>query len=139
MFTLTHCLSLTTKAHETHFKLLSCWYWCPTLLQVSDLYWCCHSDRGSLAYLVGVSHYSGFLEFDPASHRPQSTLLSIIPGSIKCIKKGLLRNRLTAARSVILRHLRTAHVPPLTEWITEMDYIVGVPFGKRVGYRRIMP
>lgn len=53
----------------------------------------------------------------------KTTLLSILPGSFKCIKKGLLRHWLTAVRSVIPHHWRSAQVHSVTEWVTEMDYI----------------
>lgn len=55
-FTLTHCMPPATKAHETNFKLLSCWYRCLTLLHriyqnVSDLCWRCQSSKGSLLHI----------------------------------------------------------------------------------------
>lgn len=56
------------------------------------------------------------------SNTPQITLLSILPGSYKNIKKGLLRHWVIAARLVILRHWRSTQSPSVNEWVVEMDH-----------------
>lgn len=138
-FILTHSMSLAIKAHETNFKLLSRWYRCPLLLHqiypnVSDLCWRCHSAKGSLLHIWWEcpsvhNFWDMILQLHTRAtgvtipNTPQITLLSILPGSYKSIKKGLLRHWLTAARAVIPRHWRSAHAPSLTDWILEMDHI----------------
>lgn len=107
-FTLTNCLSLATKAQETSYKLVSCWYRCPTSLQrifPDALYncWRCHSAKGSLLHIWwecpqickfwdSIMQLYTIVTGEVIPNTPQITLLSILPGSYKNIKKGLLRH-----------------------------------------------
>lgn len=122
--------------YETNFKLLSRWYRCLTVLHrmypnISDLYWHWHSAKGSLLHIWWEcpsvhDFWSMVLQFYTQAtgvivpNMPQITLLSILPGSYKSVKKGLFRHWLTAARAVIPRYWRLVHAPPLIEWVMEM-------------------
>lgn len=53
----------------------------------------------------------------------ETTLLSILTGLYKSIKKGLLWHWLTAARMVIPCYWQMAHAPTLIERVMEMDHI----------------
>lgn len=100
----------------------------------SDTYWCCHSAKVSLLHIWwecqpihdfchSIPPLYNTVTGATIANTPQITLLSILPGSFTCIKKGLFRHWLTAARSFILHQWWMAHVPPLIEWVVEMDYI----------------
>lgn len=49
------------------------------------------------------------------------SVLSMIPGSMKAIKKYILRHMLTAARTVIARKWRKMADPSIEEWVCEMS------------------
>lgn len=51
------------------------------------------------------------------------SVLSMIPGSMKAIKKYILRHMLTAARTVIARKWRKMADPSIEEWVCEMSEI----------------
>lgn len=48
------------------------------------------------------------------------TVLSMIPGSIKSIKKGILKHFVTAARKIIARNWKSNLEPSIGEWECEL-------------------
>lgn len=69
-------------------SLLHIWWECPPVYDFWDVIFQLYTR------VTGVS----------VSNMPQVTLLYILPGSFKYIKKGLLRHWLTAARTIIPHH-----------------------------------
>lgn len=140
-----------------NYKLLFCCYRCPMSLHhiypdASDICCRCHSAKGSLLhfwwecpqiyeFLDWIMQLYTTVTRGIASNMPHTTLLSILPGSFKHIKRGLLKHWLTAARSVILHYWRSTQ-SSLCDWVGHRDGLYwkdGVPDGLWTGYTQTMP
>lgn len=49
-------------------------------------------------------------------------LLSLIPGSITCIKKEIFSFLLMAGRALIPRYWKSAEIPTIRRWVAEVNY-----------------
>lgn len=138
-FILTHKTSLASKAQEKGFKLLTHWYRCPSTLQwinpaLPDTCWRCLSSKGTLLdiwwecppvrrFWQKILDLYCRLMATSITPPPEVTLLSMILGPLKSIKKDVLRHFLAAARTVLPRHWKSTNMPSLGEWAIEVDRI----------------
>ncbi|KAM9319845.1 receptor-type tyrosine-protein kinase FLT3 [Gastrophryne carolinensis] len=56
---------------------------------------------------------------------PQVALLSLIPGPVSGIKKGILRHFISAMRAIIPRKWKSQVPPTLMDWVQELEVIRG--------------
>lgn len=107
-FLLTHSLSVASYSQEKNFKILARWYHCPVILHkmdlsVPDTCWRCLQATGSMLHIWWdcplISPF--WKEVEGEYHKftgsstaftPKVALLSMLPGSVKSVKKGLLRH-----------------------------------------------
>lgn len=137
-FLLTHTCSIASYAQEKNYKVLTRWYCCPVTLHflnssIADVCWRCQDSRGTMFHiwwdcpLIEPFWHSVNTEYNKIESSlvltPKMVLLSMLPGSLKAVKRGLLRHCLVAARTVIPRHWRSPTPPSLAKWLVEMDRI----------------
>ncbi|KAM9311530.1 E3 ubiquitin-protein ligase RNF213 [Gastrophryne carolinensis] len=60
---------------------------------------------------------------DRINNTPQVALLSLIPGPLSALKRGVLRHFISAMRAIIPRHWKSQDVPTLMEWVQELESI----------------
>lgn len=112
------------------------WYLCPTIHKIdpsiSDTCWRCLRAPGTMIHIWGtcpriIPFWDKILQLydrlmgTKYPNEPHITVLSMLPGSYKLVKKSLIRHFLTAACSVIARHWRQAHTLSLADWACEID------------------
>lgn len=139
-FILTHKLPMACFAQEKNYKILTRWYRYPTLLHriypsTSDSCWRCNAAAGTMLHIwwdcplilpfwENIFSLYNSLTGSDVSASPSSGLLSMLSGPISGLKKGLLKHFLIAARTVIPRHWKSATPPSLTEWASELNYLM---------------
>lgn len=132
----THKLSLSAKHQERNYKILARWYKCPVDLRKinpdnGEECWRCLKAQGTKSHIwYYCSKIQPFWQkiFESYSVMTgidvypdiQVAVLSMIPGSLKNIKKGLLKYFLTAARTIIARNWKSTNVPSMVDWEWEM-------------------
>lgn len=116
------------------------WYRCPSTihhfnLTTPDTCWRCLSSRGTMLHIwwecppIQKFWQQIFLLYcklmaTALSPTPEIALLSMLPGTLKSIKKDVLRHFLAAARMVIPKYWKSRTVYlPLGEWAIEVDRI----------------
>lgn len=132
----THKLSISAKHQERNYKILARWYRCPMDLHKinpdnEDVCWRCQEAQGTMSHIwYYCSEVQPFWQKIFEIYRAmtgielypeiQVAVLSMIPGSVKNIKKGLLKYFLTAARTIIARKWKSTSMPLVEEWECEM-------------------
>lgn len=132
----THKLSVSTKHQERNYKILARWYKCPVdLYRISptnkEVCWRCQERRGTMSHIwyycskilpFWQKIFEIFRAMTAREVYPdiQMAVLSMIPGSMKSIKKGPLKYFLTAARTCIARKWKCIDAPSMVEWECEM-------------------
>lgn len=134
--TVTHKLSISTRHQERNYKILARWYKCPVDMNKinsdnTDRCWRCEVAKGSMSHIwYFCPEIQAFWEKVFKIYRATTgvkiqsdiyvAILSMIPGSIKNIKKGTLKYYITAARTVIARNWKNKKAPSIKEWECEM-------------------
>lgn len=117
--TLTHKLSISYRHQERNFKILARWYRCPVDMhrinvENEDICWRCRGARGTMShiwyYCPRVQNFwreifRVYMAVTRINIPPDIfiSVLSMIPGTVKNIKKGILKHFLTAACTIIAR------------------------------------
>lgn len=97
-----------------------------------DICWRCWAAKGKLSHIwyfcPGVQTfwnkiYKIYLAVTGINIQPDVlvSVLSMIPGSVKSIKKGILKHFLTAARTSIARKWKNRTAPSIDEWMCKMS------------------
>lgn len=136
-FLLTHKLSISNRHQERNYKILARWYRCPVDMhkikrENEEVCWRCQNAKGTMSdiwyYCLEVQIcWSKIYNIQQAitgqSAQPDVfvSVLSMIPGSMKAIRKDILRYMLTAARTVIARKWNKTVDPSIEEWMCEMS------------------
>lgn len=136
-FLFTNKTSISSYTQEKNYKLMSRWYRVPTTLRImfpsnSDRCWRCNTTEGTYIHIWWEC--DGILQFwtqifqiyseiynKPLLPSPSIALLSILPGTIKSQKNGLLKFFVSAGRQLIPRHWKTTTSPSLIEWVREVN------------------
>lgn len=139
-FILQHKLPVACFSQEKNYKILTRWYRYPTLLRrmypsTSDCCWRCNAAPGTmlhiwwdcpplLAFWNSIYALYNNLTGSNISVSPTSGLLTMLPGPISALKKGLLKHFLTAARTIIPRHWKSTTLPSRAEWLAELNSLM---------------
>lgn len=97
-----------------------------------DICWRCRVTKSTLSHIcyfcLGVqTFWNKIYKIYPAKTginlQPNIlvSVLSVIPGSVKNIKKDILKYFLTAARTTIARKWKNRTAPSIDEWMSEMS------------------
>lgn len=138
-FLLTHKSTISSKAQELHFKVLSRWYRVPSLLHAiypntSHLCWRCNGAEGTMTHIwwgcpvlqpfwIKVIDVIQKITGIQLANDPASLLLFMIPLPTSAVRRSLLSFLLTAAKLVIPRLWKSQQPPTLTSWFTEISVI----------------
>lgn len=88
-----------------------------------------------------ILHLDRDLTANDIPNSPSPTHLSLIPGSYKMFKHGLLHNFIKAAKTVIARRQKSPSPPTFSEWVGEMymvsrmDCILATDMDKEEGFQ----
>lgn len=133
---LIHKLSISCRHQERNFKILARWYRCPVDMhrinpENEDVCWRCRGAKGTMShiwyYCPGVQTFSGkifkiYMEMTGINLQPDIliSVLLMIPGLVKSIKRGILKHFITAARTIIARKWKSKVEPSIKEWECEL-------------------
>lgn len=140
--TLTHKMLISNRHQERNYKVLARWYRCPVdmhriNLDNEDTCWRCRGAKGTMSHIryfcPGVQIfwkkiYKIYLAVTGVNLQPDIlvSVLSMIPGSVKSIKKGILKYFLTAARTVIARKWKNRTAPSIDKWMSEISEMLSL-------------
>lgn len=132
----THKLSVSSKHQERNYNILARWYKCPKDLHrmnptIEKECWRCQASLGTMSHIWYycpkiLPFWQKIFEIYRAMTGNEIypdiliTVLSMIPGSIKNIKRDSLKYFLTAARTCIARKWKSSITPSMMEWECEM-------------------
>lgn len=140
IYALSHKSSISGYTQEKNYKVLSRWYKTPDLIHKiypssSALCWRCGDAIGSYVHIwwdcpdvksfwTRIFSLHNRVTSSSVACDPEIGLLSLIPGPVRCSKKGLLRHFLAAARQTIAAHWKRTGPPPMAGFYEKLNYIM---------------
>lgn len=139
VFEIIHRTTIANKYQERNYKIVMRWYRSPVTLKLinkgnTELCWRCKIEKGTTEHIwYGCPLVIGFwneifqiyykvLGVEITSSL-EISLLSLIPKSIKTIKKDIIIHMTSAARTIIARNWRKTRSPTIADWVCEMNEI----------------